>query len=143
VEVAKDRHTTAFVVGAVLGGLAGVTATLWKTPWSGAQARARIAERVEQVLFRLTGMDEMRPESAAAPTTPVLMVAETPGAATDAAAAGVAEPPMTPSPDVVQEQEEATLPLTFRGEVLSDRAPSAEPQADVVLDGPRPSTADR
>lgn len=49
-----DRHTAAFVVGAVLGGLAGAALTLWKTPQSGAELRAELS----QGLNELTGNDQ-------------------------------------------------------------------------------------
>lgn len=38
----KNRHNAAFVVGAVVGGLAGAAAALWKTPYSGAELRAQL-----------------------------------------------------------------------------------------------------
>lgn len=38
----KNRHNAAFVVGAVVGGLAGAAAALWKTPYSGEELRAKI-----------------------------------------------------------------------------------------------------
>lgn len=40
---AKKRHNTAFVVGSVIGGLAGAAAALWKTPYSGEELREKIA----------------------------------------------------------------------------------------------------
>lgn len=39
----NNRHNAAFVVGAVLGGLAGSAAALWKTPYTGEELRTRIA----------------------------------------------------------------------------------------------------
>lgn len=39
----KNRHNAAFVVGAVLGGLVGSAAALWKTPYSGEELRAKLA----------------------------------------------------------------------------------------------------
>lgn len=38
----KNRHNTAFVVGSVIGGLAGAGAALWKTPYSGDELREKI-----------------------------------------------------------------------------------------------------
>jgi hypothetical protein len=52
--VPDDRHTAAFVVGAVLGGLAGAAMTLWKTPQSGAELRAGLSQGVNE----LTGNDQ-------------------------------------------------------------------------------------
>jgi gas vesicle protein len=38
----KNRHNAAFVVGAVLGGLGGAAAALWKTPYTGAELRRKL-----------------------------------------------------------------------------------------------------
>jgi hypothetical protein len=124
--LATERHTTAFVVGFVVGGLAGAAVTLWKTPWSGAQLRAMLAERAEEFLFRLTGMDESQSVDRVD---------------------GLAEAPVPPSPPPVPVEappappvaagEAAALPATFRGEVL------IEQPTDIVLDGPRPSLTER
>ena len=38
----KKRHNAAFVVGSIFGGLAGAAAALWKTPYSGAELRAKL-----------------------------------------------------------------------------------------------------
>lgn len=48
-----DRHNAAFVVGAMLGGIAGAAVTLWKAPKSGAELRAGLS----QGLNDLTGID--------------------------------------------------------------------------------------
>lgn len=45
----KERHDAAFVVGAVVGGLAAAGVTLFRAPQSGARTRAHIAERLEPV----------------------------------------------------------------------------------------------
>ena len=39
----NNRHNAAFVVGAIIGGLAGSAAALWKTPYSGDELRAKLA----------------------------------------------------------------------------------------------------
>ena len=114
--MAAERHTTAFVVGFVVGGLAGAAVTLWKTPWSGTQLRAMLAERAEEFLFRLTGMDEAQSADR-----------------TD----GLAEAPVPPSPPLVPVEAPPALPATFRGEVL------IEQPTDILLDGPRPSLTER
>lgn len=41
-----QRHNAAFVVGSILGGVAGAAAALWKTPQSGPELRARLAGRL-------------------------------------------------------------------------------------------------
>jgi gas vesicle protein len=38
----KNRHNAAFVVGAVIGGLGGAAAALWKTPYSGQELRMKL-----------------------------------------------------------------------------------------------------
>lgn len=38
----KTRHNAAFVVGSVIGGLAGAAAALWKTPYSGDELRSKL-----------------------------------------------------------------------------------------------------
>lgn len=38
----KKRHNAAFVVGSVIGGLAGAAAALWKTPYSGEELRHKL-----------------------------------------------------------------------------------------------------
>lgn len=44
--MARQRHNAAFVVGSILGGVAGAAAALWKTPQSGAELRSRVSERL-------------------------------------------------------------------------------------------------
>jgi gas vesicle protein len=44
--VADERHDAAFVVGAVIGGLAAAAVTLFRAPQSGARTRAQLAERI-------------------------------------------------------------------------------------------------
>ncbi len=40
--MARNRHNAAFVVGSVLGGIAGAAVALWKTPYSGAELRSKL-----------------------------------------------------------------------------------------------------
>ncbi len=122
--LAAERHTTAFVVGLVLGGLAGAAVTLWKTPRSGAQLRALVAERTEEVLFRLTGMDQAQTWEASRPVAPPMPVS-------------TRQPTEAVPAAPVEEDDGATLPPTFRGEVLTEQP------TDIVLEGPRPAPADR
>jgi hypothetical protein len=143
--LATERHTTAFVVGLVLGGLAGAAVTLWKTPRSGAQLRALVAERTEEVLFRLTGMDEAQTWGASDSTPPASFDRSAgrfddaeKAAAVTAPLPALAPEPADVAPDLpVEDDDGATLPATFRGEVLTDQP------TDIVLDGPRPAPADR
>jgi hypothetical protein len=141
VGLAKERHTTALVVGLVLGGLAGAAVTLWKTPRSGAQLRALVAERTEEVLFRLTGMDKAQTWETTPPSPPPSSYrpASRRDEAARAAAVTAPLPVLAPEPaDVAAAPvDDDILPPTFRGEVLTDQP------TDVVLDGPRPAPADR
>jgi hypothetical protein len=131
--VAEEQHTTAFVVGAILGGVAGAAATLWRVPQSGAKTRAQITERVEDVLFKLTGMnkwqeDDITSSSATVPTT----------AASNLPVDASAPQPVPFVQDAVQaegdresQNDDATLPLTFRGEVLAEQTAEVEVGAGV------------
>jgi hypothetical protein len=142
--LAEERHTTAFVVGLVLGGLAGAAMTFWKTPRSGVQSRTLIAEETEEFLFRLTRMNDAQTDEAPAgePSAPV---ATPSGVEGDAMRATAPAAPISPSPDAgaadapapVAEDDETPLPTTFRGETLTENP------ADIVLDGPRPVATDR
>jgi gas vesicle protein len=49
-DMANDRHGTAFVVGAVIGGIVGAAATLWTTPRSGPELRSRMTEQQSRVI---------------------------------------------------------------------------------------------
>lgn len=44
--MARQRHNAAFVVGSMLGGIAGAAAALWKAPQSGVELRSQISERI-------------------------------------------------------------------------------------------------
>lgn len=51
--MAAERHNAAFVVGAVVGGLAGAAGALWRAPQAGGRTRAQIAERWDEATERL------------------------------------------------------------------------------------------
>jgi len=116
-----DRHTAALVSGFVLGGLAGAAIALWKAPRSGAQLRAKIVEQVEDVLFKVTGMDEWQPREP-------ISVGPTRSTAADAATEPV--PTMSSAGSTASSSgdsgEAATLPPTFRGEPLVEGAKGQE-----------------
>jgi len=83
--VAEQRHTAAFVFGTILGGLAGAAAAFWKTPKSGAQVRAELAEAAESVIYRLTEVGERgRGTGEATAPIPAAPAAGAGGAATTA-----------------------------------------------------------
>lgn len=120
--MAEERHTTAFVVGAILGGIAGAGSTLWRVPRSGAQTRALLAERIEGALLRLTGMDAWQQSDITTQAKPVLaspldeaMLQMTPEMVSEDATALLRD---RVSADSETTDDGATLPLTFRGEVL-------------------------
>jgi hypothetical protein len=138
--LAKERHTTAFVVGAVIGGLAGTAFVLWTAQRSGAQTRALIAEKTEGVLFRLSGMDKVHSEgtstAAELPSSEAVMRPVSGEVAADVDTAPIPVP--VPVAETVDDEDDgARLPTTFRGEVLTEKP------IDVVLDGPRPAPTDR
>jgi hypothetical protein len=110
--VAEERHTKAFVVGTLLGGIAGAAAALWRVPRSGAETRATINTKIEDTIFKLLGMDER----ATAPTTPAPIV-RTPISTQPNV---VATEPETPALPV---DEPPTVPATFRGEPVTNTKP--------------------
>lgn len=61
----RANHSTAFVVGSLLGGLAAAVATLWKTPQSGSELRAKISSSVESARGGQTLEFETAPASSA------------------------------------------------------------------------------
>lgn len=60
--MAAERHDAAFIVGAVVGGLAGAAGALWLAPQAGARTRAQLAERwndaAEKVAQGVAGVDD-------------------------------------------------------------------------------------
>ncbi len=48
-----ERHDTAFIVGAVLGAVAGSVAALWNAPQSGARTRAQLSERRDAMVTQI------------------------------------------------------------------------------------------
>lgn len=65
--MARQRHNAAFVVGSVLGGVAGAAAALWKAPQSGSELRAKVAERLGG--SGGTSMNTTVPDDSPAPTS--------------------------------------------------------------------------
>lgn len=150
--MAEERHNVAFVVGAVLGGLAGAALTLWRVPQPGARTRAQIAERAERLRCRVTATferqrsappdarwnsaatappanaDHTNAEPEAPLPTPVLKPAELGDVI-------VLPDPLEPAPIVAA--ADGTVPTTSGGD------PRPTTGTDVVIDGPRPASADR
>lgn len=53
VAVAEERHDAAFVIGAVLGGVAGGVWAMFNAPRTGAETRAALAEQTARTLDRI------------------------------------------------------------------------------------------
>jgi len=90
--LAGKRHTAAFVIGSMAGGLVGAALALWKTPQSGAELRAQIASAadpnspenalprhssrtlgvVEQVLAPIVGVELGKTANNSGPIPPAL-----------------------------------------------------------------------
>lgn len=58
--MARQRHNAAFVVGSILGGVAGAAAALWKTPQSGAELRSQVTGRIGGVAGSVSSAGEAR-----------------------------------------------------------------------------------
>ena len=52
--MAAERHDAAFIVGAVVGGLAGAAGALWLAPQAGVQTRGQLAEQWQGVSARVS-----------------------------------------------------------------------------------------
>ena len=50
--MAREQHNGAFVFGAIIGGLAGATVTLFRAPQSGAETRAQLAAQADTLNLR-------------------------------------------------------------------------------------------
>ena len=159
--MANQRHGAAFIVGAVLGGVAGAMVTLLNAPQAGARTRSQVATRVAAVVDGITakstaigadarrlsaevtakteaiGADARRlGERVTAPVTARL------GGSTDAAATtmtadgspAVAPIPMVPYPPLTDADAAPVAEVLPSGGGGSGAIP---PPMDVVLDGPR------
>ena len=153
--MAGERHDVAFVVGAVLGGVAGAAITLLNAPQSGQQTRAQLAAQAEALIQALgaatSQVDDraLRLVDRAAGSIPGR--GDQPGADAPAAVAvepagigigqGEAEPVYT-LPDPL---EPAPVVPTESREIGGDAGAAADTPGgvDVVIEGPRPTSADR
>ena len=52
------KHTTAFVIGTLLGGVAAAALVIWNAPQSGERTRSQISEVVETVIFTMLGANQ-------------------------------------------------------------------------------------
>ena len=157
--MADERHDVAFVVGALLGGLAGATVTLFNAPQAGAQTRAQLAEQVGALsgkvgtaTARLGEQGERLGRQAGAAISTLTerggrdagADGGTDRAATEATTEPSTEPvmllpdPLEPDPVVVDDVAAATAGgnVTVGGLTAGD-------DLDLVIDGPRPAATDR
>ena len=75
------KHTTAFVIGALLGGAASAAFVIWNAPQSGERTRTLISDVVETLIFTALGADqatEARVLKPAAPSPVSGMTADAP-----------------------------------------------------------------
>jgi gas vesicle protein len=54
----SSKHTTAFVMGTLLGGAAAAAAAIWNSPQSGKRTRQQLTAKVENTIFDLLGTNE-------------------------------------------------------------------------------------
>lgn len=52
------KHTTAFVMGTLLGAAASAAFVIWNAPQSGEHTRNQLSDAVESIIFRVLGADE-------------------------------------------------------------------------------------
>ena len=136
--VADERHDAAFVVGAILGGVAGATYTLFNAPQAGAQTRAQLAERRDAVAERLAaaiaevdGRVRRLVAQVGAAARPVVerLASARPGSApaeVEVATEPAAEPVFT-------------LPDPLEPDPVVREEPAAGMGEDIVIEGPRPA----
>jgi hypothetical protein len=75
------KHTTAFVIGTLLGGTAAAAAVIWNAPQSGERTRSQILEVVETIIFAALGANDAtvaRILTPDAPTPDSVVHADTP-----------------------------------------------------------------
>lgn len=134
----KDQtHSTAFVVGFVIAGLAGAGLALWKAPQSGAKTRQLIADRTEGTLFNLMGMrDYLTGEKV--PTAIAALRAKTEAPALQTAGSGPARSSGS-APDADTDRFQAVddsssaLPPTFRGQPLIEKSSGETPYGPLTI----------
>jgi hypothetical protein len=52
------KHTTAFVIGTLLGGAVAAAFVIWNAPQSGERTRSQISEVVETIIFTMLGANQ-------------------------------------------------------------------------------------
>ncbi len=151
--MARERHDAAFIVGAILGGLAGAGYTLFQAPQAGAQTRAQLAEQVAWLTGRLrTAASPLVERSQALgqqATATVSTLTERRSGGTSEATSGSTEPfillpdPLEPYPVVLADAAPATgADAPVPGAPTVGGLPAGD-DLDLVIDGPRPAGPDR
>ena len=156
--MAHERHDVAFVVGALLGGVAGATYTLFNAPQAGAQTRAQLAEQVTALTGQLSTataklgeQGERLGQRATATVTTLTERVTGDGPVVDPATARAAEAktepvillpdPLEPAPVVGAEPSPTAADVA--GTTPTVGGLPAGDDLDLVIDGPRPAGADR
>lgn len=149
--MADERHDAAFVVGAVVGGVAGAAYGLFSAPQAGRRTRGQLAEQADALVQRLAdGVAALRAQTGSTvaqvsdtveglvgrghgpdrdDTNPIVV---------DAEPAFTLPDPLEPDP-IVATDPDADRTADIAPVVLG--VPTADPATDVVLDGPRPTAA--
>lgn len=141
--VANQRHDAAFIVGAVIGGVAAGAYALFEAPQAGTETRAQLAERGDALAERLAqttaevdGRVRRWLARAEEQTAPLMgRVTRRPMGSTAAT---------TALGSVVDTEPFITLPDPLEPDpVLTEPEPTAGANADVVVDVPRLTDPDR
>jgi YtxH-like protein len=130
--VAGERHDAAFVVGAIIGGAAGATYALLNAPQAGRRTRAQLAEGLDAIAQRLLD----------AATALQSFLQERGGPDADRAVgepAPTAGEPLITLPDPLEPDPVAGGPAAPDTPPVALTGADPTPDADVVLDGPRPT----
>jgi len=64
------KHTTAFVIGTLLGGAAAAAFVIWNAPQSGERTRSQISEVVETIIFTMLGANQATEARVLTPDAP-------------------------------------------------------------------------
>ncbi len=154
--MAHERHDVAFVVGALLGGVAGAACTLFNAPQSGSQTRAQLAEQFGALTGQLGAtvakLGEQGEQLGQRATATVSTLTERVGGgasttAADPATERITEPiillpdPLESDPVVLAEPVPADT-VAPSGAATVGGLPAGD-DLDHVIDGPRPAGADR
>lgn len=71
-----SKHTTAFVLGTMIGGAAAAAAAVWNSPQSGKRTRQQFTAKVEDTIFGLLGTGESQLGRRLTPEVPAPVITE-------------------------------------------------------------------